>query len=70
MPTLLAQAVFAGNVGHLLIVALVVAGVIGIALVVARQAGITVPPWLVQVLWIVLAVVVGVVAIRFLMGLL
>lgn len=63
-----AQNAFPAGVGHWLIVALVVAGIIGIALVVARQAGIVVPAFVVTILWIVLAVVVGVVAIKFLIG--
>lgn len=51
------------------IIAIVLAGIIGIALVVVRQAGIAIPGWVVQILWIVLAVVVAVVAIKFLAGL-
>ncbi len=55
---------------HWVLVAIVVAGIIGIALVVVRQAGIAIPGWVIQILWIVLAVVVAVVAIKFLAGLL
>ncbi len=50
------------------IVAIVLAGIIGIAMVVVRQTGIGVPDWVFQILWIVLVVVVAVVAIRFLAG--
>ncbi len=50
------------------IVAVVLAGIIGIAMVVVRQTGIGVPDWVFQILWIVLVVVVAVVAIRFLAG--
>jgi uncharacterized protein (DUF983 family) len=56
------------SIGQWLIIALVVAGIIGIFLVVSRQAGINVPPWLINILWIVLAVFCGVIAIRFLLG--
>ncbi len=55
---------------HWVLVAIVIAGVIGIMLVVVRQAGIDIPGWIIQILWIVLAVVVAVVAIKFLAGLL
>ena len=67
--TLFAQAGAALTIGHWLVIAIIVAGIIGIALVVARQAGIAIPPFVVTILWIILAVLVGVVAIKFLMGL-
>ncbi len=54
---------------HLVIVGIVIAGIVGIALVISRQAGIMIPGFVVTILWIVLAVVVGVVAIKFLAGL-
>lgn len=50
---------------HLIIVIMVVAAVIGIAYIVARQAGIAIPAFIVQIFWIVLAVVIGIVAIRY-----
>lgn len=53
-----------------LIIALIVAGCIGIAFVVMKQAGITVPPFIITIFWIVLAVFVGVIAIKFLVSLL
>lgn len=48
------------------IIAIVVAGVIGIAMVVVKQAGIAIPPFVVTIFWICLCVVVGVIAIKFL----
>lgn len=48
------------------VIILVLAGIIGIVYVVAQQAGIAVPPFIVRIFWIVLAVVIGVVAITFL----
>jgi hypothetical protein len=65
MPVL-AQFVVANSLIQWVIVAIVVASVIGIALVVVRQSGIPIPGWLVQVLWIVLLAVVAIAAIRFL----
>ncbi len=62
----LAQFVVGGDLIHWIIVAIVIAGVIGIALVIARQAGIVIPDFIWTIAWIVLAVVVGVIAIRFL----
>lgn len=60
---------FGGGLIHLILVAIVVAGAIGIAFVVAQVAGIVVPGWIITILWIVLAVVVAVVAIKFIAGL-
>jgi hypothetical protein len=51
---------------HWVIIVLVLAGVIGIAYVVAQQAGIVIPPFIARIFWIVLAVVIGVIAINFL----
>lgn len=53
-----------------IVIAIVIAGVIGIALIVARQAGIAIPAWIFQIFWIVLACVVGIVAIRYIVALL
>lgn len=50
---------------HLIIIIMVVCAVIGIAYIVMKQAGIAVPGFIVQIAWIVLAVVVGIVAIRY-----
>jgi hypothetical protein len=63
---LLAQAGVAATLVDWIVVIIVLAGIVGIAYVVAQQAGLVVPPFLVQILWIVLAVVVAVVAITFL----
>lgn len=48
---------------------IVLAGVIGIVLVVVRQSGIVIPAFITTICWIVLAVVIGVVAIKFLASL-
>jgi len=54
---------------HILIVIIVVAACVGIAMVVLRQAGITVPAFIITIGWIVLAAAVGILAIRFVAGL-
>lgn len=54
---------------HMLIIIIVVAACVGITIVVLRQSGITVPPFIVTIGWIILAAVVGVFAIRFVAGL-
>lgn len=50
---------------RLIIVAIVIAGCIGIAFVAAQAAGIVIPGFVVTILWIVFAVVIAVAAIRF-----
>jgi len=66
----LAQLASGYDLIHWVLIAIVLAGIIGIALVVIRQAGVAIPGWVIQIFWIVLAVVVAVIAIRFLAGLL
>jgi len=53
---------------HILIMVIVVAACVGIALVAMRQAGIAVPPFVVQIFWIVLAAFVAIFAIRLVMS--
>jgi uncharacterized protein (DUF983 family) len=66
----LAQAGIAGQIGWMAIVGIVIAGIIGIALVVARATGIAIPNWVIQILWIIFAVVVGVLAIKLVLSVL
>lgn len=65
--TLLAQ-VSAGGIAYWAIILIAIAGIIGIVLVIVRQAGVTIPPFIIQILWIILAVVVGILAIKFIMS--
>lgn len=60
-----AQAFTAQSLVQWVIIAVVIVGVIGIALVVARQAGVTIPSFVITILWIVFACVIGIIAIRF-----
>ncbi len=53
-----------------LVFIIVIAGAVGIAYVILKQTGVQIPAYIATVLWIILAVVVGVVAIRFLASLL
>ncbi len=53
-----------------IVIAIVLAGVIGIAMIAIKAAGIDIPGWVIQILWIVLVVIVAVVAIKFLAGML
>jgi hypothetical protein len=64
---LFAQAAMASDVGHWAVVAIVVAGIVGILYVGLRQAGITIPPFVIQIIWIIIAVVACVIGIKFLL---
>ena len=67
-PLLIAQAGAAYSVGQIVVIAIVIAGIIGIAFIAGRQAGIAIPPFVIQIGWILLCVVVAIFAVRFLMG--
>lgn len=45
-------------------------GVVAIAIVAIRAMGVTIPPFIVTILWILLAVIIGVAAIKFLITML
>ena len=55
------------SLAHLVILVIVVAGILGIALIVLRQSGISIPPFIVSIGWIIIAVLLGVMAIRMIM---
>lgn len=52
-----------------LIFIVIVAACVALVYVALRQFGITIPPWVVQVFWIVVVAVVVIFAIRFVAGL-
>jgi uncharacterized protein (DUF983 family) len=68
--TLVAQLGAAHAIGGWVIIAIVVAAIIGIGLVIARHVGLQIPAWFVTILWIVVAAIVGIVAIKLLLSLL
>jgi hypothetical protein len=65
IPLLFAQA-FA--LGYWAIVLIFVAAVVAICITIINWRGVTIPAPIVNILWIVLAAVVGILAIRFLLG--
>lgn len=67
---LLAQAIGGYSLIQIAIFIIVIAGIIGIVLVVTKQMGVSIPPWIITILWIILAVIIGVVAVKFLASLL
>lgn len=63
-----AQGAAVGTIAYWAIAILVIGGVIGIMFVVLKQAGIAVPQFVWTILCILFAVIIGVMAIRFLVG--
>ena len=57
------------GIAALLIWAIVIAGIVAIALIVIKAMGVTVPAWVNQILWVILLVAVGVFVIKLLVGL-
>ncbi len=66
----LAQIVGGYSLIQIALFVVVIAGIIGIVFVVTKQVGVQIPPFIITVLWIILAVVIGCVAIKFLASLL
>jgi hypothetical protein len=56
------------DIGRLAIYLIVIAAIAGIVVVVLNQMGITIPPAVVKVMWIIAAAVLGIIAIRFLLS--
>jgi len=69
MMPLLAQGGVISTVAYFAIILIVVGGIIGITYVILQRAGVQIPPWLITCFWIVVAVVVGILLIRFLVSL-
>lgn len=55
--------------GELLVAVVIVAACVGIVYVALRQFGVGVPPWVVQIFWIVVVAVVAIFAIRLVLSL-
>ncbi len=58
----------AWSLGHVLISLIVIAAIVGIALVALRASGIPVPPWVWNIIWIVVVAFVAIYAIRFVLA--
>lgn len=58
------------SVAQWAILIIVVAGIIAIVVAILRQLNVAIPPFIVTILWILLAVIIGVLAIKFLVSVL
>lgn len=63
---LIAQALGGYSLVNIALTIVILAGIIAVVVVIMKQTGMSIPPFIVTVLWICLAVVIGVVAIKFL----
>ncbi len=68
MVPILAQ--FAGyTVAHWIIMIIILAAVIAVMYVVLGRMGVAIPAWVIQIFWILVVAVVGIMAIKFLLSL-
>jgi hypothetical protein len=68
--TLIGQAGLAQTIGWYTIAGIIIAGILGIGIVIARAVGVEIPHWFIQIFWIIVAVVLGVAAIKIILSLL
>jgi len=59
---------YSTSISHWAVPVLVCAGIIAVVAIVLRQLNIVVPAWIIQIFWVILAVFVGVLAIKFLLS--
>jgi hypothetical protein len=62
--TPIAQIVAGYSLGQLAIAVVIIAAVVALVYVALRQFGITIPPWVVQVFWIIVVAFVVIAAIK------
>ncbi len=55
--------------GEIIIALIIIAACLGILFVVTRAMGVAIPGWVIQIGWILVAAVLGILAIRFLLSL-
>lgn len=60
--------VSAWSLADFLIAILMIAGAIAITFIILRVMQVQIPPWVIQIFWIVVAVCVGIFAIRFILS--
>lgn len=69
IPTVIAAAfVFPGGIAGLAIAIILIAAVAAIVFIALRQMGVAIPPWVIQVFWVLVVAFVCIAAIRFLLS--
>jgi hypothetical protein len=64
---LFAQGFRGWGIGELAIAIIIVIAVIAVVFIFIRQSGVPIPPWVIQLFWIIVACLVCIGAIRFIM---
>ncbi len=57
------------GIGDIVIAIVIIAAVVGVMYVALQQFGVTIPPFIVKIFWIVVAAIIAIVAIRFILTL-
>ena len=65
---MLAQVGFGWSLGEVLIAIVIIAAIVAVVYVALKGFGIPVPPWAIQILWIVLLAVLAVFAIKLILS--
>lgn len=61
---MIAQALAGYSIAHLAMMAIIVAAVVAIAVIVIQRMGVPIPPWVIQILWVIALAVLGILAIK------
>jgi hypothetical protein len=69
MAALLAQGLAGLSIVQLALYAVLAIGVIAIVVIVVRNSGVAIPPWVYQIFWVVVLIIVAVLAIKFIASL-
>lgn len=69
MTALLALNPGAWSIGDIVIAIVIIAAVVAVMYIALRQFGVAIPPWVIQIFWVVVVAVVAILAIRFLLSL-
>ena len=67
--SLIAQVLGGWSIGQIALAVIIIAGICAVVVIILNRLGVKIPDWFQAILWVVLAVVVGAVAIKFLMTL-
>ncbi len=68
MTTLLAN-VAGYTFGEIAIAIIIIAAVVAVVYIALRQFGVAIPPWVIQIFWVMCVAVVAILAVRFLLSL-
>lgn len=63
-------AILAGyTIGEIIIAIIIIAAAVAIMYVALKQMGVAIPPWVIQIFWIVVVCIVAIIAVRIVLSL-